>query len=219
MLFAAGEGLHMAKLTTVKMVLLALVLAGAANAVPPESVDQFGNPEEPALRPLKWTLLGVQSLVSTTHAGVKKGAYENPAAMAGEGVKGAAAGTGSLATHLKNGVLFAPLPPKKEGNDLSYEQAAMLHIEKQTAKECPAEAGCCGAKEEACATEEEPNAQFRQPAPSTAFPTLESAVADKRLTVGESDVQKAQRRYVPLQAGYRGKNREAGDGNLLKLAK
>ena len=58
-----------------------------------------------------------------------------------------------------------------------------------------------------------------KPAPSTVLPTTDPKAAAPAIHVQETPVQKAQRRYAPLETSYRGKMNEQGRGNLLKLAK
>ena len=201
------------------MLLLAVLCVGVANAVPPAYTGQFGNPEEPALRPLKWTWLGVKSLVQSTKDGLASGVEKDPAAMIGEGAVGAAKGSGSLAEHVGHGIVGAPLPPKKDPSALSYEQAAMVVIETEVNKgkadqqQVEAAAGA-----EKPAEQPDPAAEFRKPAPSTVLPQ-ENPEGAKPLVIEETSVEKAQRTYVPLQAGYRSNRRTDGTGNLLKLAK
>jgi hypothetical protein len=201
------------------VLLTAVLYVGVAGAVPPAYTGQFGNPEEPALRPLKWTWLGVKSLVQSTKDGLANGVEKDPASMAGEGALGAVKGTGSLAASMGHGIVGAPLPPKKDAKSLSYEQAAMVVINKETKKDacCGQECGKCGDDQKAAA-QPDPAAQFRKPAPSTVLPA-ETETAAKPLVVQESNVEKAQRKYVPLQADYRSNRRMDGTGNLLKLAK
>ena len=189
-----------------------LALSFTASAVPPAYEGQFGNPEEPALRPVKWAWLGVTSFFSNFHAGLKKGAYKDPAAMTTEGAKGAAVGGASFVEHVATGLTYAPVP-RKGKSDMTYEQAAMMVIERETAKACPEEAPCC-AEEKAC---EEPPAP--KPAPSTVLPTTDPKAEAPVMRIDETPVQEAQRRYAPLETSYRGKQRAQGKGNLLKLAK
>jgi len=201
------------------VLLVAVVCACAAQAVPPAYSGQFGNAEEPALRPVKWTWLGVKSLVQSTKDGLASGVQKDPASMAGEGALGAVKGTGNLATDVGKGIVGAPLPQKKEPHALSYEQAAMVVINGQINKDacCPEQGGkCCAEKKEEA--QPDPNAKFRQPAPSTVLPA-EPKPGATQLVVEESRVEKAQRVYVPIQAGYRSNRPNDGSGNLLKLAK
>jgi len=190
-----------------------LALSFTASAVPPAYGGQFGNPEEPALRPVKWAWLGFTSFFTNVHAGLKKGVYQDPAAMTCEGAKGTVVGGGSFVSHVASGLTYAPVP-RKGKSSMTYEQAAMMVIEKETAKACCAEGQPCCAEEKAC--EEAP---APKPAPSTVLPTTDPKAETPAFHIEESPVQKAQRRYAPLETSYRSKLRPQGKGNLLKLAK
>jgi hypothetical protein len=200
------------------MLLLAVLCAGVAGAVPPTYTGQFGNPEEPALRPYKWTWVGVQSLVRATKDGLASGVEKDPASMVGEGAVGAVKGTGGLASSIGHGIVGAPLPPKRDAKALSYEQAAMVVIDNETNKGRADQLQYGQAAEQNAAEAPDPAEQFRKPAPSTVLP-VETANAAKPFVVEESRVEKAQRKYVPVQTSYRSNRRTDGTGNLLKLAK
>jgi hypothetical protein len=195
------------------ILLLAVLCTGVAGAVPPAYTGQFGNAEEPALRPYKWTWLGLKSLVQSTKDGLASGVEKDPASMLGEGAVGSVKGTGSLAAHMGHGIVGAPLPPKKDAKSLTYEQAAMIVIEAETNKDRPYQQEMAPPAEEV-----DPAAEFRKPAPSTVLPVQTESTATP-LVIEESKVEKAQRTYVPLQSSYRSNRRTDGTGNLLKLAK
>ncbi len=201
------------------VLLLAVVCACVAEAVPPTYTGQFGNPEEPALRPLKWTWVGVKSLVQSTKDGLASGVQKDPASMAAEGALGSVKGTGSLATSVGKGIVGAPLPPKKDAKSLSYEQAAMVVINNETKKDCCGAESCGKCPEDQKPAEAaDPGAEFRKPAPSTVLPS-EPAPGTKPLVIKETNVEKAQRKYVPVQMSNHGVHHLDGSGNLLKLAK
>ena len=201
------------------VLLLAVLCVGVAEAVPPAYSGQYGNAEEPALRPVKWTWVGVKSLVKSTKDGLASGVQKDPASMAGEGALGAVKGTGGLASSLGHGIVGAPLPPKKDAKSLSFEQAAMVVINNRTGKDacCPGQCGgCCEQKQDAA--QPDPGAKYRQPAPSTVLPA-EPGPDAKPLVIEESKREKAQRVYEPQQMSYRSNRPVDGSGNLLKLAK
>ncbi len=200
------------------VLLLAMVCAGVASAVPPAYTGQFGNAEEPALRPVKWTWVGVKSLVQSTKDGMASGVEKDPASMVGEGAVGAVKGTGSLASSVGHGIVGAPLPPKKDAKTLSYEQAAMVVINNETNKDAACQQLFKQPADQNAAAQPDPAARFRQPAPSTVLPA-QTAEAAKPLLVEESNVEKAQRKYLPVQTSYRSNRRTDGTGNLLNLAK
>ncbi len=201
------------------VLLSAVMCAGVAGAVPPAYTGQFGNPEEPALRPVKWTWLGVKSLVQSTKDGLSSGVQKDPASMAGEGALGAVKGTGGLVSSVGHGIVGAPLPPRKDAKSLSYEQAAMVVINNETNKDacCQKESAKCGDDGKG-AEQPDPAAQFRKPAPSTVLPA-EPGPGAKPLVMEENNVEKAQRKYLPVQTSYRSNRHLDGTGNLLNLAK
>lgn len=57
---------------------LALMVSGLAGAIEPAYRDQFGNPEEPALRPYKWFWRGLKALVYQTGKGFVDGNQDYP---------------------------------------------------------------------------------------------------------------------------------------------
>ena len=201
------------------VLLTAVVCTGIAAAVPPAYTGQFGNPEEPALRPLKWTWVGVKTLVESTKDGLASGVQKDPASMAGEGALGAVKGTGGLVSSMGHGIVGAPLPPKRDAKSLSYEQAAMVVIDNETKKDacCQDQCGKCGGEQKPV-EQPDPGAAFRKPAPSTVLPA-EPGPGVKPLVIQETRVEKAQREYVPVQSGYTSNRHLDGSGNLLKLAK
>lgn len=107
--------------------------APVCNAVPPAYEGQFGNPEEPALRVVKWPWLGLRKMVMHTHDGLKCGIQCSPCAAVHEGAKGAAHGGCILLDHTGRGIIYSKLPPKgplRPGP--SYEERAMHYIEQKT---------------------------------------------------------------------------------------
>lgn len=197
------------------MTVLGMLAAGWAAGVPPVSTDQLGNPEEPAMRPVKWAGWGVYSLMDETRKGFMKGAHCSPAAMVYETGFGALRGTASLITHVAKGSVYAPLPDRSK-QTISYEEAAMAFIRANAPSEQAA-----AEPEKPAETEEQPEdpgAKYRQPAPSLAAPPLREALQDKGIAPGDNAVTAAQRKYVPrLLVNYRSQIR-TGRGDLGKLA-
>lgn len=174
--------------------LLALTFCLSSYAVPPAYEGQFGNPEEPALRVVKWPWLGFRKLVSKTHDGLYRGLHKHPPASVCKGTKGAICGTGVLIDHTARGMVYAPLPPKGPlKKKRSYEDNAQLFIEMTLQAE--AQNGDLSAAEQLAGT-------------------------PKPLEVREirGDVRRAQRRYVPHLMKFKDRVRP-GEGNLLRLAK
>jgi hypothetical protein len=196
--------MHMMKPFKVVMVLAAVaLLMPLAEAVPPAYEGPMGNPEEPALRVIKWPWLGLRKLVYHTHNGLKEGIQWSPIESIDEGVGGAVHGTGILVDHTARGMIYQKLPPKaplKPGP--SYECWAMRYIEMETntgqppqVQEVPAACPCCAA----------------QLPPPEGGPYL-------AFKVDEPARFKVQRRYVGARTAQRDRN-YASRKNLLKLAR
>lgn len=184
----------MSKTLTATVLLVLLAISLSSHAVPPAYEGQFGNPEEPALRVVKWPWLGFRKLVSRTHDGLHRGIYKHPPASICEGTKGAVVGTGVFIDHTARGMVYAPLPPKGPlKKKRTYEDNASLFIEMTLNQQ-----GNTGDLAAAQQLAGEP----------------------KMLEVREvkRDVRRAQRRYVPHLMSYRDRT-PAGQGNLLRLAK
>lgn len=189
---------------TIMIVAVAAVLFCASGyTVQPAYEGAFGNPEEPALRIVKWPWLGVKKLVSDTHEGLKAGMDKKCLCATGEkGVSGAWKGSKTLVHHTANGLIYAPLPKKEdESTTQSYETHAMAFIETVTAAENKEQAEAAAETTEATA-----DTEAKQ----------EEKYLDTKIP--ESEVEKAQRRYIPQKAAYRDREYDGG-GNLLKLVR
>ena len=128
----------MRKMTLAVLVGVFCLAAFQGNAVPPAYEGQYGNPEEPALRVVKWPWLGLRKMVMYTHEGLHCGIHRHPPAALCEGIDGAAYGGYVLLDHTGRGIIYSKLPPKgplRPGP--SYEERAMAYIERQlyTSKE------------------------------------------------------------------------------------
>ncbi len=181
----------------------AVFLCVSGYAVPPAYEGPFGNPEEPALRVIKWPWLGLKKLVVSTHEGLKSGmAKESLCETGKDGTSGAWQGSKTLVDHTARGMVYAPLPEKAPLRETdTYEEHAMAFIEAQLKPACEEQATC--AEEAPCETE---GAETEEP------------VKYLDLKIEESAVEKAQRRYVPLRAAARARV-WCGGGNLLRLAR
>lgn len=178
------------------------ILASMAHAVPPAYEGQFGNPEEPALRVLKWPWLGIRKMVNSTHTGLKEGIQCSPIESIHEGAKGAAHGGCVLLDHTGRGMIYQQLPPKKSLKPgPSYEECALYYIESQTGT---------GQPPDVSQTNSPAETEKALPAPEGG-PYLEYKVE-------EPAKFKAQRRYVGARTHQR--DRALADRkNLLKLAR
>lgn len=95
-------------------IMLAVAVLGApgASAVEPAYQGQFGNNEEPALRPYKWLYRGVKSLVYHTGDQFVEGNMHTPYIGSVQGLRGLRRGTVELGESLYRGGVYAPVPPK-----------------------------------------------------------------------------------------------------------
>lgn len=100
------------------MLVMVLLAPFAAFAVEPAYVGQFGNAEEPALRPYKWMWRGVKALFYQTGHGFKHGNMRTPVLGTAETFRGLRKGTFELAESTYHGLAFAPVPPKGDYKEL-----------------------------------------------------------------------------------------------------
>ena len=202
------------KAMIVALAITAVLVCASGYAVPPAYEGKFGNPEEPALRVIKWPWLGFKKFVGSTHEGLKSGMdKESLSATGQDGATGAVKGAGTFVDHTAKGLIYAPLPDKESLNKtVTYEDRAMAYIEKMTksasGEQTEAADGC--AETSACCSEDAVSQDEG----------IKEVKEEKYLSskIEESDVEKAQRRYVPLRASARDRV-WSGGGNLLKLAR
>lgn len=122
----------MRNMTLIALVGVLCLAACPGSAVPPAYEGQYGNPEEPALRVVKWPWLGLRKMVMHTHDGLHCGIHRHPPAAICKGIDGAAYGGYVLLDHTGRGLIYSKLPPKgplRPGP--SYEERAMAFIEQQ----------------------------------------------------------------------------------------
>ena len=172
------------------------------HAVPPAYEGQFGNPEEPALRVVKWPWLGLRKMVMYTHDGLKSGIHCHPPAALCEGGCGAARGTFVLIDHTGRGMIYQKLPPKGSLRvKASYEEQALAFIHEVTY-----------ARKEA--------ADMAITAPAEASPDGVDEYGNPYLPfrVKERPIFAAQRRYVPERTVQRDRSLARRE-NLLRLAR
>ncbi len=202
--------------------LLLLGLTAAADVVQPAYEGQFGNPEEPALRPYKWMWHGLKSLAYQTGKGFQDGNMNFPVIGTVEIGRGLRRGTVEFAESTWKGALFA-VPPNGTGEDfkdlgrwnekLQNEPLArnvsdalftwyyfpllkfVDYYPVKTDEEVEQQ------KEEARQTREARKAAGPQPDPT------------------KTRVERAQDTYVPDRVAAGSKKSDDGRGNLLKLAK
>lgn len=202
--------------------MMLLALAGAADTVQSAYVGQFGNREEPALRPYKWMWHGLKSLVYQTGDSFQEGNMNFPVIGTVELGRGVRRGTAEFAESTWKGALFA-VPPQGTGerckelgrlnemleSDMLSRNASdalftwyyfpvlklVDHYPLKTDEEVDVQ------EEQARQTREARKAARPQPDPT------------------KTRVERAQKEYVPGRVGLGTKKSEEGRGNLLKLAK
>lgn len=200
-----------------------VLAAPGAMAVEPAYQGQFGNNEEPALRPYKWLYRGVKSLVYHTKDQFVEGNMHTPFAGSVQGLRGLRRGTVELGESMYHGGVYAPVPPKDSYKQLS---AANTHIEndlflrntsdflfswyffpaQKVVDYYPLEGDT---KVELRRKEARETRAMREEASSMRSP------ADPQ----EDRVKRAQRGYIGDRADYGTKKTSMGYGNLMKLAR
>lgn len=198
----------MRKIITFAMIVAVFCIAAPiSQAVPPAYEGQFGNPEEPALRVLKWPWLGFRKMVNKTHTGLKEGIQICPGESVRQGACGAVRGSCVLLDHTGRGMIYQKLPPKKSLKPgPSYEEYALYYIEMQTGTGQPPEV-----------PQVDPEERCHPKEPAEVLPPPEGGPY-LEYKVEEPVIYKAQRRYV----GDRTRQRDralADRTNLLKLAR
>lgn len=188
------------KVRIVAINLILVCMAGMAYAVPPAYEGPFGNPEEPALRVIKWPWLGLRKMVMHTHDGLNQGIQCSPVAAMKEGACGAKYGSCILIDHVGRGLIYSKLPPKASLRETTtYEEQALAYIEKVTAS-----------GEESI---HKPAVDSSSQAPKQVDEHGNAYLVPKRK---ESDKSIAQRRYVPERVKQRDRAL-ARRTNLLRL--
>lgn len=101
------------------MILAALLAPMAVRAVEPAYLGEYGNAEEPALRPYKWVWRGVQALFYQTGHGFAHGNMKTPILGTAETFRGLRKGTVELGESAYHGLAFAPAPRKGDFKKIS----------------------------------------------------------------------------------------------------
>jgi len=205
------------------MLAVAVLGAPAGFAVEPAYQGQFGNNEEPALRPYKWLYHGVKSLVYHTGDQFVEGNMHTPYVGSVQGLRGLRRGTVNLGESLYRGGVYAPVPPKD-----SYKSLGALNtlIERDMFTRnssdflfswyfFPAQKAV-----DYYPLEGDTKVEIRQrEARETRMSRKEAAAARVSVDSRESRVKQAQRGYIGDRADYGTKKSANGYGNLMKLAR
>ncbi|HNR32297.1 MAG TPA: hypothetical protein PKI11_15505, partial [Candidatus Hydrogenedentes bacterium] len=108
------------------MAVCAVMLCGVfAYGVEPAYRGQFGNPEEPALRPIKWLWHGTKSLVWHSSSYIRGGELKGVYPTVRENVRGVRRGSVALGESCYRGAIGARLPEKRAYRDPGHWNAAL----------------------------------------------------------------------------------------------
>lgn len=195
------------------LVLITLgLISGLAAAVEPAYKGQFGNPEEPALRPVKWCWHGTKALFHHTFIHFRDMRKNGLKDSVGETPRGLRRGAVDFAQAAYKGSVHARLPEKKAYRELSHwnqmleRQEFMQHgaISKEMEKSDSRETGLDAASRPATVAAPTGGEMERETvSPATLRPV--------------SRVERAQRDY--LGARKQTYESSSGRGNLLRLAR
>ena len=222
--------------------LTALLVAPWAAAVEPSYTDQFGNPEEPALRPIVWLWHGTKAFLYRSAHGIRQ-SREDPRFIhfLKESKKGGLQAVVEVGESVVRGTI-ASAPPPPDGykelgswnnwilDDFPREIGAREDLEGAQAAEAgvtyiPAPPGSIDAGAKSAPEQEKPvvGSSEREPEmPKSVQPVYtlpqEAARPEHHVsTMTPSAVEKAQRRYLGDRA--RVNEPKPGRGNLLRLAR
>ena len=113
------------RILTGALIVAAIAISLPGYTVEPAYTGQFGNAEEPALRPYKWLYRGVKSLFYNTADQLIDGNMRTPALGTVQGLRGVRRGTVELGESLYRGGVFAPAPPKGDYKRLGATNLAI----------------------------------------------------------------------------------------------
>jgi len=193
----------------------------AGFAVEPAYAGEFGNPEEPALRPYKWMWRGVKSLFYQTGYGFKHGNMKTPVLGTAETFRGLRKGTFELGESVYHGLAFAPVPPKD-----SYKKTMRLNeiVDNEKARSNISDlvfsvyAFPVLKFVDRYPAENEQRVQIREERAQATRAAQDAAEAARQPQM--EPLERAQREYLgDRYPKNTGKQKEFGRGNLLKLAK
>lgn len=185
------------------------LLSGMAYAVEPAYTGQFGNPEEPALRPIKWCWHGTKALFHHTFIHFRDMRQNGLADSVSETPRGLRRGAVDLTRALYKGSVHARVPEKKEYRELSHwnqvlERQEFMQHGKDARAESKKQSGVDAASRPAAVKASTGGESEQNTIPSASLRPV-------------SRVERAQRDYL----GDRKRTYESrsGRGNLLRLVK
>lgn len=198
-----------------------LLVAGPAMAVEPAyQGEEFGNNEEPALRPYKWIFNGVKSLVWHTKDQFVRGNMASPVTGTAMTLRGVRRGTVELLESTYRGAVFA-IPPEK-----GYHKE--IHTANTTIEQDPFLRNSANFLFSW--------SFFPSQKVTEHYPRVEHSRVDRQLEeakeireerreayrkrqgpIVESRVKRAQRHYIGERAAYGADKAKEGRGDLTKL--
>ncbi len=206
-------------------ILTLLCLSMGAYAVEPAYTGHMGNAEEPALRPYKWLWHGTKSLLFQTGKSLERGNLKTPVLGTVEGCRGLRRGAVELGESAYKGAVCA-VPPRGKG---TYKETGKANkvIENEALLRNSSDAACSlyaylalKAHDKWSYRNDEEADIMEEMAAKKRAERREPRQARKRAEVeGLTEVQKAQRTYVPDRSKAGSKKHQEGKGNLLKLAR
>jgi hypothetical protein len=185
---------------------------GIADAIEPTHYGQFGNPEEPAMRPVKAVWKGLISIKHNVKKSAREGHEKVQIIGAIEATRGLRRGFVELVANTVNGMAGTyPRDPKKMGKaNETIENDPLL----QTASDTAAGAAVAGIPGGASAAVVGGAVTLCAQEATDRIPKERAKRAERRR---ESELVLAQKRYIGDRAVVNKKPN--GTGNLLKLAK
>jgi hypothetical protein len=205
------------------LILAAVLVAMPGYSVEPAYTGQFGNVEEPALRPYKWLYRGVRALFYHPGDQFVDGNLRVPALGSIQGLRGVRRGAFELGESAYRGSVFAPVPPpgdykKLRALNLAVEQDMLLrngsdflfswyfYPGQKVIDRNPLEG--------------DTKVEYRKrEAREVRRERKAAADARKVINPNESNVKRAQRAYIGKRAEYSNGQKEAYRHNLMQLAR
>lgn len=199
--------------------------AATATAVEPAYTGQFGNAEEPALRPYKWVWHGTKAFFHHVGDAFVRGNMNRPILGSPEALRGVRKGSVDVGESTFRGLVFAPVPEKdaykdlgqvnqildddmllRNSSDFAFSWTYFPAI--KTNDWAPWE------DDEIVERRLEKAEQVREDRREA-----QAAREEARTKEPESRVDRAQRNYVGDRVDQGRKNKDEGRGNLLRLAR
>lgn len=199
---------------------------GVTNVIEPAYTGQFGNKEETALRPYKWIWHGTKSLVYHTVYSFNRGNMKTPILGSAEGLRGLRRGTVELGESTFRGANFA-VPPHTPQQKYTIRETRVANqvIERDIALRNTSDFlfswyyfPLIKLNDHYPWEDDEKVDERLQEAREIREARREGQVA-RTVVIEETEVERAQRRYVPDRVEAGAKRNQEYRGNLLRLAR